>query len=239
MNHQPKTTGGFDRKAYYAAAETWAQDAEKGLRRSRTLAWTIAAAATAAAVLEAVALALLTPLKTAVPYVFVVDRQTGYVEAARSLQPGTLSQSAAVTQSYLVQYVLARETFDLNDLQAGYQKAMLLSAPAVRDQYAHQMRPADPDSPLRGYLKTTQVKAIVKSVSLLGPNSALVRFDTERTDGGQVSQRASYAAVLGFRYVQTPMPMGQRFENPLGFQVTSYRRDTEWTPAPASPAIAR
>ena len=242
MNDQSTARGGPGRASYYASAGSWAEDVQGGLRRSRKVAWMVAAAAATIAILEAFALVLLMPLKTAVPYVFVVDRQTGYVESARSLEAGPLTQNAAVTQSYLVQYVLARETFDVNDLRSSYHKAMLLSAPAVRDQYARDMRPTAPDSPLRRYHKTTQVKVTVKSVSLLGPHSALIRFDTDRLEAGQSPQRSSYGAVVGFRYLQRSMPMAERFENPLGFQVTSYRRDVEWTPppppAPATPESA-
>lgn len=227
MNHQSTSGGDAGRAAYYAAAGSWAHDVQGGLRRSRRIAWTVAAVAAAIALIEALALVLLVPLKTTTPYVFVVDRQTGYVETARPLQPGQLTQNAAVTQSNLVQYVLARETFDVNDLRPAYRKAMQLSAPTVRDQYARAMSSRNPQSPLRQYRKTTQVKVTVKSVSLLGPASALVRFDADRTEEGQAPQRTAYAAVIGFRYVQSAMTMGERFDNPLGFQVTSYRRDAE------------
>ena len=73
------------------------------------------------------------------------------------------------------------------------------------------------------------VKITVKSISLLSRTSALVRFDAERMSagGGAPSQRQPYAAVIGFRYTGAPMRNEDRFLNPLGFQVTAYRRDAE------------
>src|ERR1700744_4034596 len=99
------------------------------------MAWWVAGGACAVAALEALALFALAPLKTVVPYAISVDRQTGYVETVRPLAPGALSQDQAVTQANLVQYVLARETFDATDLRDAYRKITLWSAGEAREQY--------------------------------------------------------------------------------------------------------
>jgi type IV secretion system protein VirB8 len=217
---------------YYDRAASWDHDVRGGLVRWARVAWCVAAAACAIAVLEAMALIALTPLKTVVPYAFVVDRQTGFIEAVRPLQAGALSQDAAVTQSYLAQYVLARETFDLVDLKDAYRRTLIWSAVSARDDYLKQMAASNPDSPQRVYPKTTRVQVSVKSISLLRPGSALVRFSTDRSDAGASAERRDYAAVIGYRFTGRPMRMGERLENPLGFEVTSYRRDAESFPIP-------
>lgn len=217
-----------DRKDYYVQADSWAQDVHGGLRASRKVAWIVAGAAVFVAVLEAVALASLAPLKTVVPYTITVDRQTGYIETAQALKPGALSQDVAVTQAFLAQYVMARETFDIGDLQANYRKVAQWSAGPARDQYIRAMALANPQSPAKVYPPTTVVQTTIKSISILSKTSALVRFETERRDGGaSAGERRPYAAVIGFRYTGAPMRVEDRFLNPLGFQVTAYRRDTE------------
>ena len=226
-----------ERKRYYQEGASWAADVHGSLRASRRIAWTIAGAAVIVAALEALALAALAPLKTVVPYTITVDRQTGYVQLASSLKPGgALTQDQAVTQSFLVQYVLARETFDATDLRDDYRKVMLWSAGDARAQYQHLMQKTTPDSPLNLYSPTTVVSTTIESVSLLSPTTALVRFDTTRREGGSTTavQTQPWAAVLAFRYANSPMSMGDRFTNPLGFQVTRYRRDAE-TPVAATP----
>jgi type IV secretion system protein VirB8 len=47
-------------------------------------------------------------------------------------------------------------------------------------------------------------------------------------------------AVVRYRYSTEPMKLEDRFVNPLGFQVTSYRRDPEAVPPSAAtpPAAA-
>ena len=224
-----------DRKALYEQASSWAADVHGSLRASRRLAWIVAGAAAAVAALEALAIVLLVPLKTVVPYTILVDRQTGYVETVRGLQPGgALTQDAAVTQSFLVQYVIARETFDATDLRENYRKVMLWSAEAARASYQQQMQRSNPASPLNLYPASTVVQTTVKSVAMLTPTTALVRFDTMRREpGATTGQLQSWSAVIAFRYSGTPMNMGDRFINPLGFQATRYRRDAD-TPAVAA-----
>jgi len=235
----PAATGPQGRKAVYDQGASWAADVHGSLRASRRLAWIVAAAATTIAVLEALALALLAPLKTVVPYTITVDRQSGYVETVRGLQPGgTLTQDAAVTQSFLVQYVIARETFDATDLRENYQKVLLWSGGTAESTYQRDMQRSTPTSPLNLYPASAIVGVTVKSVSLLTPTTALVRFDTTRRDAGATTgQQQGWTAVMSFRYTGAPMTNGDRFINPLGFEVTSYRRDAD-TPAAATAAPA-
>ena len=222
------------RARIYEQGGSWAADVHGSLRASRRLAWIVAAAAGTVAVLEALALALLAPLKTVVPYTITVDRQSGYVEAVRGLEPGgVLTQDAAVTQSFLVQYVIARETFDATDLRENYQKVLLWSSGPAEAAYQRDMQRSNPSSPLNIYPASAIVAVTVKSVSLLTPTTALVRFDTTRREAGATTgQQQGWSAVMSFRYTGAPMSNEDRFLNPLGFEVTSYRRDAD-TPATA------
>ena len=225
------------RQAYYAEAATWAGDMEAGRRASRRTAWIVAACALLVAVLEALALLALVPLKSERPYAILVDRQTGAVQVAQPLAPGRLTQDQAVAQSFLVQYVLARETYDATTLRDDYRKAQVWSAPDARDAYVRHMARTDPASPLNLYPPSTTVRAVVKSVSLLSPNTALVRFDAERRDAGASSAVVQpYAAAVAFRWTGAPLRPEDRWLNPLGFQVVRYRRDAETTGAVVAPA---
>jgi type IV secretion system protein VirB8 len=216
---------------YYAEAASWNRDRVQAMRSSHRVAWWIAASAGATALLEAVALVLLTPLKAVEPYTLMVDRTTGYVEALKPLDKAQVAPDAALTRSFLVQYVIARETFDMATLNANYRKVGLLSADAARSSYLQMMQVSNPQSPLL-YPRTTVVDVRVKSVSPLGSNAALVRFDTVHSDSGSQPQpSASWVAVIRFRYSTAPMSVEDRFVNPLGFQVTSYRKDPEALPA--------
>lgn len=221
--------------AYYQEAGSWASDKVQALQRSARIAWTVAAIAVAVAVVQGLAILMLTPLKTVVPYTLMVDRTTGFVQALAPLDPGQISPDKALVQSMLVQYVIARESYDVAVLRANYQKVGQWSADQAREDYLNLMQVSNPDSPQIRYPRDTVLEARVRSVSPLDGQSALVRFETVRRDqGGQASTTQPWVAVVQYRFVGEPMSVEDRFLNPLGFQVVKYRIDPEAL-APAEP----
>jgi type IV secretion system protein VirB8 len=224
--------------AYYKEAATWNRDRLEALNASRRTAWWVAGGAAVVAILLAFALMLLMPLKTVVPYTLLVDRNTGFVQALKPLDPDRVAPDAALTQSFLVQYVIARESFDVDALEANYRKVALWSAETARSDYLNAMQVSNPQSPLSLYPRSTVIETRVKSVSPVGRTAALVRFDTIRRDGGGMPQPPrSWVAVIRYRYTGEPMKLEDRFVNPLGFQVLRYGRDQE-TLAPDAAAVA-
>lgn len=217
-----------DHKDYFSNAASWAEDVNGSLRASRRRAFMVAGAAAAIAALEAVALIVMMPLKTVVPYTITVDRQTGAIALAQGVQPGPLTQNQAVVQSFLAQYVLARETFDVTDIQHNYQQVAAWTKGPARDQYIRAMQKTNPQAPQNIYDAATVLKITIRSISPLSKTSALVRFDAERQgQGGASGGRSPFTAVIGFEFTGAPLRMEERLLNPLGFQVTSYRRDAE------------
>lgn len=218
--------------AYYAEADSWAFDRQTALRRSRSVAWIVAAIACVVAICEALALIALMPLKSVVPYTLLVDRQTGFVQALKPVDAQLTSSDAALTQSFLVQYVIAREEFDIDSLQRDYRKVALWSAGDARRTYIAQMQAGNPDSPLTRYPRSAIVDVRIKSVTSMGPRSALVRFETQRRDpGGQASGAQPWVAVIRYSYSGEPMSLEDRLVNPLGFKVERYRRSAEALPS--------
>lgn len=223
-----KKTTRHDLKAYYSEGDSWAADRISSLRSSRRIAWWVAAGAVAVALGQAVALVVLTPLKTVEPYTLLVDRSTGYVQALDPLDPAKVTPDRALTQSMLVQYVIARESFDRATVQSDYRKVGLWSAERARQTYLDLMRATNVDSPLVRYPRNAVIETRVKSVSPIGENSAMVRFDTVRRDGDAVATAPQpWVAIVRYRYSGEPMATGDRYLNPLGFQVIEYRRDPE------------
>jgi type IV secretion system protein VirB8 len=226
--------------AYYREAGSWAEDRQDTLRASRRTAWIVAAVAIAVAAMLALALLILMPLKTVEPYTLLVDRQTGFVQTLKPLEPQQVSGNTALTQSFLVQYVIARESFDISALQANYRKVSLWSQGDARTAYIAGAQVSNPDSPLARLPRTTVIETRVKSVSPIGQNAALVRFDTIRRDaGGRTEAPRPWVTVIRYRYSGEPMSLEDRFVNPLGFEVTRYQRNAEAAPpTPESSPIA-
>lgn len=216
---------------YYEAAESWAEDRQEATDRSRKTAWIVAAIALALALIEAIALVLLIPLKREVPYTLLVDRQTGFVEALKPLEQQSLTPGDALTRSFLVQYVIARESFDAGTLQEDYRKVGLWSAGEARDGYVRLMQATNPLSPLATFPHSATLDVQVRSVSSLAADRAMVRFDTVRSDQGSAAKQLDHwAAVIDYRFNDASMSAQDRLDNPLGFQVTRYRKDPETLP---------
>ena len=217
-----------ERETYFCEARSWADENRVRSARSRQIARTVAGVAIGAAAFEAVALAMLVPLKTVQPITLLVDRQTGFVQALDPTTPQRVSADAALTDAYLSQYVAAREGFDRATIQLDYRRVALWSAGRARSSYLSTMAVGNPANPVQSYSAGTIVSVRVKSVSRLQPGISLIRFDTQRTDrNGQAEAPRPWISVIRYRYSDAPMAFGDRLVNPLGFQVTGYRRDAE------------
>lgn len=227
MNHQTE---------YFDRAESWATDTRILSLRSRRTGWTIAAVAVAVAALEALALAMLAPLKTVQPITLLVDRQTGFVQAIDPDTPRRVGADEMLTQSYLAQYVTAREGFDRATLPVDYRKVALLSAGTARSSYLSEMPATNPASPFRRLPAGAIVNVRIKSVSKLDSNTALVRFDTQQqSPGGGATLPQAWIATIGFTYSNAPMSLEDRLVNPLGFKALTYRRNAEAAPVVQAP----
>jgi type IV secretion system protein VirB8 len=211
--------------------DSWAVSVTDQLQRSRRTAWIVASVSAAVALLLAIALVILLPLKTVEPYTLLVDRQTGHVEALAPLDVQQITPDDALTRSFLVQYVIARESFDFDSLDQDYRKVALWSAGEARERYLRRMEPGNPENPLTSLPQRAVVRVEVRSVSSLSADTSLVRFTTVRTDpGGQAQAPQYWAAVVTHEYSGAEMTSEDRLVNPLGFQVTRYRRDAETLP---------
>lgn len=220
-----------DLAAWFRSSESWAHDRERSAHRALRMAWIVAGVLSTVAIGEAIALMALAPLKTVVPYTLLVDRQTGYVQALKPLERDTITPDKALTRSFLAQYVMAREGFDITTLQEDYRKVALWSVGEARDRYVKGMQAANPASPLATLPRKTLVQVEVRGISSLSNDSVLVRFSSTRTDpGGQPQPPQYWQAVISWRFSAEAMSAADRLINPLGFQVTRYRRDAEIVP---------
>ena len=223
---------------YYREAESWSVDRERRRRQSERRAWIVAGVAAAIALIEAIAIVTMMPLKRNEPYTLLVDRQTGYIQALKPLERDTIAPDAALTRSFLAQYVIARETFNIDSLREDYRKVALWSAGEARSRYLSQMQASNPLSPLTALPRRALVEVQLRSISSLGTDTALIRFSTYRADPdrqGRPSQ--TWAAVVKYRFSGAAMSAADRLINPLGFQVIRYARNPEMLPEPQASSI--
>lgn len=213
---------------YYKDAASWADDRERDRNAKVRAAWIIAGIAAAIALIEAIALAVMMPLKRVEPIAVLVDRQTGFVQPLDLANGQSITPDKALIDAMLAQYVIAREGFNITAMKEDYRKVALWSAGAARRQYISAMQASNPASPLATLPRSTVLSVEIKSISPLTADSALVRFATLRTDaGGQAVQQGSWASVVHYQFSSADMSAESRLVNPLGFQVLRYSRSAE------------
>lgn len=216
-------------KDYYDMARTWDHDIYQKVHRSKRRAWILAAACLGLALLAMLSNILLLPLKQVAPIYFMVDRATGRVEATTGVAAGQLAEDEVVAMADIARYVTLRETYDVSDIETNFRDVLLMSAPQEARPYQDLLTGTSPDNPIKRFGDTGKIFVSIKNVSLLNNQVAQVRFDTtERRSNA--SETKHWVAIVGFKYIQTPKEFKDLLKNPLGFQVTSYRRDQEIEP---------
>lgn len=215
-------------KLYFQEARRWDEDRLASARRSRRLAWTVAAGAGALAAAAVGAVAALAPLKTVEPFVVRVDRASGSVDVMRALsaEDGPVRYAEAVSKYFLAQYVRNREGYLDAAAEDAFGLVALMSAPAEQRRWADLYRGSNPASPQNLYGPDGEAIVAVRAISFIGRDVANVRFRRTVRQGAR-SEQTDWIATVAFTYTRAPMRETERLRNPLGFQVISYRADPE------------
>jgi type IV secretion system protein VirB8 len=213
---------------YYSEGERWERSVYRSVAMSRGV-WRVVAVLLGIALAASIGLLwMLLPLKSFDVVVLEVDKTTGYVEASRPLQErGDLTQNEAVTRANIVRFIRARETYDPKGLRDNFDLASLYSTGKAAADLANAYSGANLANPVKVYGANTTVSVFVKSVIFLNDNTAAVRFSTTRSGTSGPTVTDHWVANVRFKYTSEPMRNDWRFDNPLGFQVTEYRRDQE------------
>ena len=220
---QPQPQGA-DR--YYEDARDWDYDRYGRMKSSRDRAWLVAGASATIACLSLAAVLVMLPLKTFEPYVITVDQATGAVEMTRGLQDGDLTQDEAITKSFLVRYVVGRESYNAATTTDNYEKITLWSEGEALNRYQSLYARGNPNNPVKQYGTDTQVRIRIKNVLFLNDRTAAVPFIRTESRRG-IESETHWVATLTYRYVAKPSKEKDRFINPLGFQIATYRTDQE------------
>jgi len=216
---------------YAVQADGWQHDRYDSMRKQRNWAIGIAAAACIGVAGAGVGIAALAPLKTTEPYLLVHDTSTGQINELTQLRKNpegfrSVAEDDAVISSYLVPYIIARETYDKVDYKQRAQTVQVFSDARAYADYDAQFRSSDERvNPFFKY-RDEKVKVDVMHVAFLNSSTAQVRYAAtwQRQVG---AEKAHYVATITFSFSNAPTEIGVRWRNPLGFQVTSYRNDQE------------
>ena len=215
-------------------------------RRSERRAWGVAWTAIAMSLLLAGGYYYMLPLKERVPFLVMADAYTGTSTVARLADDSAhrqLTSSEAINRSNIAHYLLARESYDIDMMQLrDWRLVHTMSSSGVAAGYAAEHANNNAQAPYHLYGRNRAIRARILSLVLIGgdegiaPKGATVRFQRSLYDKSTGTSRPldSKIATLEFEYKSNlRMDEKERIENPLGFQVTSYRVDNDYAPAPS------
>lgn len=222
-------TNGQDLKAYFAEAASWDHDRVIAANRSKRLAWAIAAIASGLAIAGVAAVAMLTPLKTVAPYVIMVDKATGASEITSSMTGDKqITYNEAVAKYFLADYVRNREGWIPQARQEFFEGVLAMSSRDEQARWTAFYSKDNPKSPQSVFTDLDTVFVAIKSVTFVSKNVAQVRF-TKTLQRGTSATDTPAIATITYDTTDTPTTEQQRFKNPLGLEVQSYRADLEVT----------
>ncbi|MGE7136132.1 virB8 family protein [Luteibacter sp. NPDC031894] len=210
-------------------------------RRSERRAWLVALCASVGALILLGGYFYMLPLKEKVPYIVLADPYSGVSSVARltdDLVNRRITSSEAVNRSNIAHFVLARESYDLAlTNMRDWPTVMTMAAPNVSGPYRALHSPSNQYSSYKMYGTNKAIRVKILSIVMVGggvnstPKGATVRFQRSVFDkaNGGTTPLDSKIATMEFVYkTNLQMDDQSRIENPLGFQVTSYRVDNDY-----------
>jgi type IV secretion system protein VirB8 len=177
---------------------------------------------------------LLAPLKTAVPYLIEVNKDSGLTTVLKPADLKAIQKDQAVTVYFLYKYLNARISYDYALRQINANLVRALSSAQAYQQYANFMDTNNPESPIRRYQTNAKLEMKITSYAFPYPDIAQMHFYTERVNNiGTAAPNAKpvrqyWQATIKFAYANVPLPATDRINfNPLGFYVTNFQLNQE------------
>ena len=155
------------------------------------------------------------------PAAFVKNLASGFVHG-----DATITYDEAVRKYFLATYVRYREGWIAAAREEYFDAVMVMSARPEQDRWSRFYKTDNPQSPQNILANRTDVFVEIKRVSFLGGNVAQVYFTKESVTGSN-STKTDAVATIKYKVDGTPSKEVDRFKNPLGYQVESYRADVE------------
>lgn len=220
-------------------------------RRSERRAWWVAFSAIGMSLILAGGYFYMLPLKEKVPYVVMADAYTGTSTVARLTDDflnKRITTSEAVNRSNVAHFVLARESYDsaLINLR-DWATVLTMSSSGVASAYQSLYSARNDKSPYKIYGRQQAIRVKILSIVLIGggvdaaPKGATVRFQRSVYDKQSGASHPLDNKIATIAYTYKPnlkMDDQYRVENPLGFQVTEYRVDSDYVSTPPEEVTA-
>jgi type IV secretion system protein VirB8 len=210
-----------DLPSYYKEVESFQRSRARSAQRTAKIVGAVAGISILINLGQAWTIAALVPLTKLVP-VYLWVRHDGTVDSSVSLSRLPATQSQAVIDAALWEYVRLREGYSYDTARYGYDAVSLLSDDTVRQDYQRWFNYPNPQSPQVTVGRKGQIDIEHISSASIATDVEQIRYRRIVTIYGDVPQVTTWTATLQFETVST-LPAGQRLTNPGGVIVTAYQ----------------
>lgn len=210
-------------------------------RRNEKRAWIVAFCSAGLSLMLGAGYLVMLPLKEKEPYIVLADPYSGTSQLSRltdDVVNRQITSSEAVNRSNIAHFLIARESYDLAlTNMRDWPTVLTMAAPQVATPYMALHSTQNPERPFNLYGRTKAVRVKILSIVLVGgtngttPKGATVRFQRTVYDKSSGASTPLDSKIATMEFVYKPnlrMDDQNRIENPLGFQVTSYRVDNDY-----------
>jgi type IV secretion system protein VirB8 len=217
-----------DLDKYFADAKDWDFDRVREANKQKRIAYLVGGGGVAFGLIM-LAWHVAMPLRSVEPYVIRVDRQTGGIDVVTRLSNTRgITADEAVNKFFLSEYVRNREAWNAAAAREMERRVYSLSIPQEQEKFSGSRRVQNPNSPANTYQSGEVVSASVRNITFINDRVAQVRFTRSvMRPGNAPDDLSNWIATINFKYVDRPTTERGRLDNPLGFQVVSYRADPE------------
>lgn len=199
-----------------------------GVRRRERMAWLVASGGVLIGLCGIAAALMVLPLKETQAFLTIVDRDTGIAERAVQIERASIEHADAVKQSLLFNYVLDRETYDVNDNERRILKAYRQSAGAAQNSLRALWTEGHQNYPPQIYGQGGKVTIEILSISPIDDHTATVRYTRTLSQPGEDDLIGNFYATVAYQFVPSKQSAVELvWENPFGFTVTDYRTSPE------------
>jgi len=218
--------------AYFREAASWDEDRVAHANLSARRAWAAAGAGWICALVSAVALTLLMPLKRVEPFVVRVDNSSGVVDVV-PVYEGKAGLTQTVTRYFLTHYITVCERFNFATAESDYEECGAFHAAQRNQAWSALWNTNNPASPLNVHKDGSTVRVQVESVSFFERASgvgdlAQVRYLTaERQVSAAEARLTHWIATIQYAYTSPSKDPRVRRWNPLGFKIVDLTAEPE------------
>jgi len=206
------------------AERNWYVDRYESITVQRNMLFLISIVALVATVIAVIFVSKVTLSKKVIPFVVEVEDKTGFTNIVNPYDSEKWTTDQAVNTYFLVNYLRARETYNVASYIYDYNTVVrLMSSSGVYSAFKESLSDAN-SNPVLLYGANNSTALKIRSIQFLKvtpeESSAQIRFAVIEQSGGKQVYNKIVSVV--WSYVNMSLNFDDRVVNPLGFQIKAY-----------------